>query len=169
MKKIISLISLVVLGACATTTDAGSGLNKLKTEPKDCKYLYTMDTSATSYKESGAYEYLEKSMEVVKDVCEALPSQGQMTPEVIAAIRKKEKYKEELRQATEIANTKVRALLTKNLPLQNLTKAIVSLKAVDMGVFGKLNEAQKNEFVEKFSELKGICESIEEELHVSES
>ena len=58
----ISLISLVVLGACATTTDAGSGLNKLKTEPKDCKYLYTMDTSSTSYKIDGAYEYLEKSI-----------------------------------------------------------------------------------------------------------
>ena len=113
-------------------------------------------------------EYLEKSMKVVEEVCEALPSQGQVTPEAIATIRKKENYKDELRQATEIANTKVKALLTKNLPLQNLAKAIVSLKAVDMGVFGKLNESQKNEFIEKFSELKGVCESIEEVLHVSE-
>lgn len=114
-------------------------------------------------------EYLEKSMKVVEEICEALPSQGLVTPEAIATIRKKENCKDELRQATEIANTKVKALLTKNLPLQNLTKAIVSLKAVDMGVFGKLNESQKNEFIEKFSELKGVCESIEEVLHVSES
>ena len=42
MKKIISLLSLVVLSACAQATDAGNGLNRLDAEPKNCEYLYTM-------------------------------------------------------------------------------------------------------------------------------
>ena len=62
MKKIISLLALVILSACATATDAGSGLNRLKTEPKNCEYLYTLDSNATTYKLDGAYEYLEKSI-----------------------------------------------------------------------------------------------------------
>ena len=62
MKKIISLLSLIILAACATDTDTGTGLNRLKTEPTNCEHLYTMDTSATSYKIDGAYEYLEKSI-----------------------------------------------------------------------------------------------------------
>jgi hypothetical protein len=62
MKKYMILASLVFLSACATTTEAGSGLVKLDTEPKDCEYLYTLDSSATNYKLTGAYEYLEKTI-----------------------------------------------------------------------------------------------------------
>ena len=62
MKKIISLLSLVVLSACAQATDAGNGLNRLDAEPKNCEYLYTIDSTATSYKLSGAIDYMEKSI-----------------------------------------------------------------------------------------------------------
>ena len=61
MKKII-LLATVLLSACATTTDTGNGLVRLDTEPTNCKYLYTMDSSATSYKLSGAYDYLEQTI-----------------------------------------------------------------------------------------------------------
>ena len=62
MKKYLILVSLISLAACATTTDAGTGLTRLETEPKNCEYLYTLDSSATTYKLTGAYEYLEKSI-----------------------------------------------------------------------------------------------------------
>ena len=62
MKKYTALMSLVALAACATATDAGSGLTRLSAEPKNCEYLYTLDSSATSYKLAGAYEYLEKAI-----------------------------------------------------------------------------------------------------------
>ena len=62
MRKISVFISLIVLAACAQTVDTENGLTRLKSEPKDCEYLYTMDSSATSYKLSGAYEYLEKTI-----------------------------------------------------------------------------------------------------------
>lgn len=62
MKKLIALISLGTLCACAVATDAGNGLTRLDAEPKNCEYLYTLDSSATTYKLTGAYEYLEKSI-----------------------------------------------------------------------------------------------------------
>ena len=62
MKKYISVISLIALSSCATSTDAGNGLTRLTTEPKNCEYLYTLDSSATNYKLEGAYEYLEKTI-----------------------------------------------------------------------------------------------------------
>ena len=31
-------------------------------EPKNCEYLYTLDSSATTYNISDAYDYLEKSI-----------------------------------------------------------------------------------------------------------
>jgi hypothetical protein len=112
-------------------------------------------------------EYLEKSLKVVKQTVETLSESKEITPETIAAIRRDDKSKEELRQVTEIATTKVKAQQTRNLPLQNLAKAIVALKAIDMGVLNKLNENQQSDFVEKFNELKSICENIEENIHVS--
>ena len=62
MKKSIMLMSLVALSACATATDAGNGLVRLDTEPKNCEYLYTINSSATTYKLAGAYDFLEKTI-----------------------------------------------------------------------------------------------------------
>ena len=60
MKK--SFCLLVVLSACTTMTDAGNGLNRLKQEPKDCEFLYTINSSATTYDIDDAYEYLEQNI-----------------------------------------------------------------------------------------------------------
>ncbi len=62
MKKILTLSSLIVLAGCATSTDAGSGLVRLDNEPKNCEFLYTLDSNVKNYKLSDAYEYLEKSI-----------------------------------------------------------------------------------------------------------
>jgi len=62
MKKIIGFTSLIALAACAQATDAGNGLVRLDKEPTSCEYLYTIDSSATTYSLSGAYDYLEKSI-----------------------------------------------------------------------------------------------------------
>lgn len=114
-------------------------------------------------------EYLEKSLPVVEEVVEELAKKETVDQEIIATLRKKEEPKEELRQATEIATTKVKAQQTKNLPLQNLSKAILMLKSIDMGIFAKLSESQQSDFIEKFQELKGLCNQIEGEMDVSES
>ena len=60
MKKAFCLMFL--LSACATMTDAGSGLNRLKQEPKNCEFLYTMNSSATVYDIDDAYKYLENNI-----------------------------------------------------------------------------------------------------------
>ena len=62
MKKSIALISLIGLCACATTTDAGNGLNRLETEPTNCEFLYNLDSNVTTYKIADAYDYIEKSI-----------------------------------------------------------------------------------------------------------
>ena len=62
MKKYMTIISLVALSACATTTDSGTGLVRLDSEPKNCEFLYTLDSNVTNYKLSNAYEYLEKTI-----------------------------------------------------------------------------------------------------------
>ena len=60
MKKTILLCSAIALCACATATDSGTGITRLKQEPKDCEYLYNVDTTMTSYSSADAYEFLEK-------------------------------------------------------------------------------------------------------------
>ncbi len=62
MKKIFGFISLIALAACAQATDAGNGLIRLNGEPTNCEYLYTIDSSATTYNLSGAYDFLEKTI-----------------------------------------------------------------------------------------------------------
>ena len=62
MKKTITLLSLVGLCACATTDKTPSGLTRLETEPKDCEFLYNLDSSVTTYKLSDAYEFIEKTI-----------------------------------------------------------------------------------------------------------
>ena len=62
MKKSIALISLMGLCACATTQNPDNGLFSLKEEPKNCEFLYNLDSSVTTYKISGAYDYVEKSI-----------------------------------------------------------------------------------------------------------
>ena len=60
MKKTTLLCSLIALCACATTTDSGNGLLRLKSQPDDCQYLYAINTSVSTYKMIDAYDFLEK-------------------------------------------------------------------------------------------------------------
>lgn len=62
MKKIITCFSALAVAACAGTTDAGNGLTRLNAEPKNCEYLYALDSSASTYNIADAYDYLEKSI-----------------------------------------------------------------------------------------------------------
>ena len=62
MKKSIALLSLLGLCACTTTTESGSGLTRLTEEPKDCEFLYTLDSVVTNYNISDGYEYIERSI-----------------------------------------------------------------------------------------------------------
>ena len=62
MKKTLIFTSVLVLAACAGTTGPGNGLTRLETEPKNCEYLYTVDSSASTYSIADAYDYLEKSI-----------------------------------------------------------------------------------------------------------
>lgn len=61
MKKTL-LILPIILAACAGTTGAGNGLSRFDIEPKNCEYLYTMNSTVTTYNESDAYDYIEKDI-----------------------------------------------------------------------------------------------------------
>lgn len=63
MKKTMCLISLLGLCACATGgTKTENGLIRLDAEPKNCQFLYNLDSSVTTYKLSDAYNYVEQSI-----------------------------------------------------------------------------------------------------------
>ena len=62
MKKTLLFCGLIALSACATATKEGNGLTRLQSEPKNCEYLYSLDSSVTTYKLSSAYDYVEKSI-----------------------------------------------------------------------------------------------------------
>ncbi len=62
MKKSIMFLCLAALAACATTTGAGNGLTRLQSEPKNCEFLYTLNSSVSTYKITDAYDYVEKSI-----------------------------------------------------------------------------------------------------------
>lgn len=67
MKKITLGLAVIGLTACATTTNAGNGLIRLESEPKNCEYLYSLDSSVTNYKITDAYDYVEKTILEQKD------------------------------------------------------------------------------------------------------
>ena len=60
MKKTLLYCAVFGLTACVTQTNDGNRLTRLETEPKNCEFLYTLDSSATTYKLTDAYDYLEK-------------------------------------------------------------------------------------------------------------
>ena len=60
MKKAFCLLCL--LSACATMTDVGSGLIRLNQEPKNCEFLYTLNSNATVYDIDDAYKSLETNI-----------------------------------------------------------------------------------------------------------
>lgn len=62
MKSKLCLLPMFALCACATSTDSGNGLNRLYKEPKNCEYLYTLDSNVTMYKIANAYDYIEKTI-----------------------------------------------------------------------------------------------------------
>ena len=59
MKKLL-ICSVFALAACVATTN--TGLTRLETEPKDCEFLYTIDTSFADYNMNKAYEFLEQKI-----------------------------------------------------------------------------------------------------------
>ncbi len=94
MKKSIALVSLVALCACATTTNAGNGLNRLESEPQNCEFLYNLDSSVTTYKVSDAYDYVEKSILEQKNVGDSYYiSDENITDNAGAVFGPKHKYK----------------------------------------------------------------------------
>jgi hypothetical protein len=60
MKKLVSICVSLVLCACAQSTGAGNGLTRLNSEPKNCEFLYTIDSSVSTYKIADAYDFIEK-------------------------------------------------------------------------------------------------------------
>ena len=62
MKKSTAFILGIILAGCAASTGPGNGLTRLQYEPKNCEYLYALDSSVTTYKISDAYDYVEKSI-----------------------------------------------------------------------------------------------------------
>ena len=58
MKKIV-LFSLLLASCAGTKT---SNFNVLENEPKNCEFLYTLNTSAVMYDRDDAKKYLEQTL-----------------------------------------------------------------------------------------------------------
>ena len=59
MKKLMLLCLVSLVCGCAESTKSGSGLIRLNSEPTNCEFLYTIDSSVATYNLSDAYEFLE--------------------------------------------------------------------------------------------------------------
>ena len=128
---------------------------------------YVRDIKLIIREKKGLDEFLNDSMPSVKKLIEILPHSGSTTPDSIAKIKSNRDIKDGLSRSMEKASEKVKIKETKNRPLSYLTKAVDALKEIDMGVYTKLNQDQKNMFNEKFLELKSHCEKIEGDINVS--
>ena len=60
MKKFVLLSAVAVVCGCAESTKVGNGLVRLNSEPTNCEFLYTIDSSVSTYKIADAYDFLEK-------------------------------------------------------------------------------------------------------------
>jgi hypothetical protein len=86
MKKTLIITSLLLLAGCAVATGAGNGITRLDSEPKNCEYLYTLDSSSATYNISDAYDYLEKTILEQKRVGDSYYISNQNTLENAGAI-----------------------------------------------------------------------------------
>ena len=83
MKKIL-ICSVFALTACAATTD--TGLIRLNEEPKDCEFLYTIETSFADYNMNNAYSFLEQKISEQRTIGDTYYIEKQDTFENIDAI-----------------------------------------------------------------------------------
>jgi len=60
MKKLMLLSLVFFVSACAESDKIGNGLTRLNTEPANCEFLYTIDSSVSTYNLTDAYDFLEK-------------------------------------------------------------------------------------------------------------
>ena len=112
-------------------------------------------------------EYLSANSDVIESVIESLPEKIEDAPDAISKIREDEDSKAKLRRATEISVNKVKARQTKDLPLQNISKAIDLVQTIDTGVFAVLTDDQKKSIVEKINDLIDLSQQIVGKLDVS--
>ena len=128
---------------------------------------YIRDVKSIAKDSDTVDEYLNRSQNVVDNFVESLPEIGKVTPDVISAYRSNDAAKDELRRAKEVAVNKANARKTKDLPIQNLNKAIDNIKSIDNGIFSVLSEDKKTIIAEKIDELIELSKQLEEKLHVS--
>ena len=83
MKKIL-ICSVFALTACAATTD--TGLIRLNEEPKDCEFLYTIETSFADYNMNNAYSFLEQKISEQRTIGDTYYIEKQDTFENMDAI-----------------------------------------------------------------------------------
>lgn len=114
-------------------------------------------------------EFLEKELECSEKIINGLPPVGKVTPSYISELRSQENVKEKFRQIMDLSTTKVKALITKNIPLKNVMKAIELLNSIDSGMFEKLSLDQRMELKQKIGELIERCEPLRDKLDVSGS
>ena len=62
MKKTVFVLGLLALAACCgeSGTKEEPALVRLNAEPKNCEYLYMIDTNVSSYDIDDAYNFIEK-------------------------------------------------------------------------------------------------------------
>lgn len=60
MKKTMFVLGLLALAACAESGTKEPALVRLNAEPKNCEYLYMIDTNVSSYDIDDAYNFIEK-------------------------------------------------------------------------------------------------------------
>lgn len=112
-------------------------------------------------------DYIEEQMNTVEIVCNIIEKHDSMNINIIRdEIRSRDDIKDVLFRSTEKWEAKVNSQTNKNQPALLADKAIGMLEDIDINIFNKLTDEQKQDVYNKIQELEELIEGIKNKLNV---
>lgn len=111
-------------------------------------------------------DFLDEQMEIVEKVCDEIEKHPKVSVKEIGEIRANEEIKSGFLHSTEKYVNRVDGETTRNQPAKQAEKAFDSLDLIDLNVFNKLNQEQKDDIREKLDMIDEALVSIRRKLDV---
>lgn len=106
--------------------------------------------------------YIEENQNILEKVCDVITND--MSVDDIKKIRNERELGESFTDKVDKFLIKVDGDTTKNLPFNQIKKAISNIESIEFTIISKLKKEQKNEILEKIDELEQLINQIKGEI-----
>ena len=114
--------------------------------------------SSTKYVDN----YIEENQDTLEKVCDVITNN--MSVEDIKNVRNERELGEKFTAMVDKFLIKVDGDASKNLPFNQIKKAIINIETIEFSIISKLKQEQKNDILEKIEELEQLINQIKGEI-----